>query len=69
MRSSRHTLGFFLQVYVSCFEFFSSYAVGCNPVVVYRIVHIIMEKKEEPISKTSVNMELRYNIQIGGILK
>jgi|GEM_PF-6202917 len=31
MRSSRHTLGFFLQVYASCFDFFSSYAVGCNP--------------------------------------
>ena len=37
MRSSRHTLGFFLQVYTSCFEFFSSYAVGCHPGVVYRI--------------------------------
>jgi len=37
MSSSRHTLEFFLQVYACCFEFFSSYAVGCNPVAVYRI--------------------------------
>ena len=37
MRSSCHTLGFFLQVYASCFEFFSSYAVGWYPVGVYRI--------------------------------